>query len=133
MPWLQIDGVSVLTLEEVVLEAAVLHVLVDEEAVLVLAAVADQLHQVGVPQLPQEDHLRLQAPNKERKNMPRSRQDHLSARGCRRNPEPSRSLNHPPAPLGVGFRHTCPRFIARRDILGARGQSCSGMRGVSNF
>ena len=64
MPWLQIDGVSVLTLEEVVLEAAVLHVLVDEEAVLVLAAVADQLHQVGVPQLPQEDHLRLHAPNK---------------------------------------------------------------------
>jgi hypothetical protein len=50
---------NVLTLEEVVLQAAMLHVLVDEEPVLVLAAVSDQLHQVGMPQLPQEDHLRL--------------------------------------------------------------------------
>lgn len=50
---------GVLTFEEVVLEAAMLHVLVDEQPVLVLAAVAHQLHQVGVPQLPHEDHLRL--------------------------------------------------------------------------
>ena len=52
---------SVLTFEEGVLQAAVLHVLVDEQPVLVLAAVAHQLHQVGVPQLPQEDHLRLRS------------------------------------------------------------------------
>lgn len=58
----------VLTLEEVVLEAAVLHVLVDEQAVLVLAAVADQLHQVGMPQLPQEDHLRLHHQQGEQEN-----------------------------------------------------------------
>jgi hypothetical protein len=39
--------------------------------VLVLAAVAHQLHQVGVPQLPQEDHLRLRP--QQQKNMPKSR------------------------------------------------------------
>ncbi|BAS84644.1 Os03g0408101 [Oryza sativa Japonica Group] len=49
---------------EVVLEAALGHVLVDEQAVLVLAAVADELHQVGVPELPKEDHLRLHASQK---------------------------------------------------------------------
>jgi len=67
------DGVysSELTFEEVVLQAAVLHVLVDEQPVLVLAAVAHQLHQVGVPQLPQEDHLRLRP--QQQKNMPKSR------------------------------------------------------------
>lgn len=54
-----------LTFEEVVLEAAMLHVLVDEEAVLVLAAVADQLHQVGMPKLAKEDHLCLQATTSE--------------------------------------------------------------------
>jgi hypothetical protein len=42
-----------------------LHVLVDEEAVLVLAAVADQLHQVGMPKLAKEDHLCLQATTSE--------------------------------------------------------------------
>jgi hypothetical protein len=31
--------------------------------VLVLAAVPDQLHQVGVPELPQEDHLSLHKQN----------------------------------------------------------------------
>lgn len=49
-----------------------LHVLVDEQPVLVLAAVAHQLHQVGVPQLPQEDHLRL---HHNEKDMPESRQN----------------------------------------------------------
>jgi hypothetical protein len=57
----------VLTFEEVVLQAAVLHVLVDEQAVLVLAAVAHQLHQVGMPQLPQEDHLRLRPDTRRKK------------------------------------------------------------------
>lgn len=42
-----------------VLEAATWHEFVDEEALLVLAAVADQLHQVRVPELSQEYHLRL--------------------------------------------------------------------------
>ena len=63
---------SVLTFEEGVLQAAVLHVLVDEQPVLVLAAVAHQLHQVGVPQLPQEDHLRLRP---QQKNTPKSRKN----------------------------------------------------------
>jgi hypothetical protein len=46
--------------EEVVLEAAARHELVDQEALLVLATVPQQLHQVLVPELPKEDHLRLQ-------------------------------------------------------------------------
>ena len=68
---------SVLTFEEGVLQAAVLHVLVDEQPVLVLAAVAHQLHQVGVPQLPQEDHLRLRSHNNnnKKKHTPKSRQN----------------------------------------------------------
>ena len=54
---------SLLTLEEVVLEAAFWHVLVDQQAVLLLAAVTHQLHQVRVPELPQENHLRLRVSN----------------------------------------------------------------------
>lgn len=50
------DGV--LTLEEVVLEAPLGHVLVDQQAVLLLAAVADEPDEVGVAQLAQEDDLR---------------------------------------------------------------------------
>lgn len=48
-----------LTLEEVVLEAAPGHVLVDEHPVVVLAAVADELHQMRMAQHPQVHHLRL--------------------------------------------------------------------------
>jgi len=51
----------VLTFEEMLLQAASRHELVDEQPVLVLVAVADQLHQVRVPQLPQEEHFRLHA------------------------------------------------------------------------
>jgi hypothetical protein len=47
-----------LTLEEVVLEAAPGHVLVDEHPLLVLAAVPDELHQMRVAQHPQVHHLR---------------------------------------------------------------------------
>lgn len=43
-----------------VLQAALGHVLVDEQPVVLLAAVTDELHQVRMPELPQEDHLRLQ-------------------------------------------------------------------------
>lgn len=103
----------VLTFEEVVLQAAVLHVLVDEQAVLVLAAVAHQLHQVGMPQLPQEDHLRLRPDKK--KNTASDSACHAQCTSSpdrpgpppyvlgrarratqliRRSPEPSRSLNH---------------------------------------
>lgn len=48
-----------LTFEEMLLQAAPRHELVDEQPVLVLVAVADQFHQVRVPQLPQKDDLRL--------------------------------------------------------------------------
>lgn len=48
-----------LTFEEMLLQAAPGHELVDEQPVLVLVAVADQLHQVRVPQLPQEEDFRL--------------------------------------------------------------------------
>ena len=51
----------VLTFEEMLLQADPGHELVDEQPVLVLVAVADQLHQVRVPQLPQEEHFRLHA------------------------------------------------------------------------
>jgi hypothetical protein len=50
--------VILLTLEEVVLEAPLRHVLVDQQAVLLLAAVADEPDEVGVAQLAQEDDLR---------------------------------------------------------------------------
>lgn len=139
---------SVLTFEEVVLQAALLHVLVDEQPVLVLAAVAHQLHQVEVPQLSQEDHLRLR-PRQQKKQAEiasethnpcatptrsgprpraavRTRSGHPTypPGGCSRSPEPSRSLNHhryfvplaPSALLGVSFRRTRPRLVARRDI-----------------
>jgi hypothetical protein len=49
----------VLTFEEMLLQAAPGHELVDEQPVLVLVAVADQLHEVRVPQLSQEEDLRL--------------------------------------------------------------------------
>jgi len=49
----------VLTFEEMFLQAAPGHELVDEQPVLVLVAVADQLHEVRVPQLPQEDDFGL--------------------------------------------------------------------------
>jgi hypothetical protein len=48
-----------LTLEEVVLEAAPGHVLVDKHPVVVLVAEPQQLHQVRVAQHPQIHHLRL--------------------------------------------------------------------------
>ena len=49
------------TLEEVVVQAAMVHELVDEEPVLLLAAVADHPHQAGMPQLqlPEEHRLLL--------------------------------------------------------------------------
>ena len=50
---------EVLTFEEMFLQAAPGHELVDEQPVLVLVAVADQLHEVRVPQLPQEDDFGL--------------------------------------------------------------------------
>jgi hypothetical protein len=49
----------VLTFEEMLLQAAPGHELVDEQPVLVLVAVADQFHEVRVPQLPQEDDFGL--------------------------------------------------------------------------
>jgi hypothetical protein len=141
---------SVLTFEEVVLQAAVLHVLVDEQPVLVLAAVAHQLHQVGVPQLPQEDHLRLRSHNN-KKNMPKSRQNPRATptffevfprsgprAAVRTRSRAARYMGHPTYPslppepgtvaiaqppnataasvLGISFRRTRPRLIARRDI-----------------
>ena len=48
-----------LTFEEMFLQAAPGHELVDEQPVLVLVAVADELHEVRVPQLPQEDDFGL--------------------------------------------------------------------------
>lgn len=55
------QATRVLTFEEMLLQAAPGHELVDEQPVLVLVAVADQLHQVRVPQLPQEEHFSLHA------------------------------------------------------------------------
>ena len=49
-----------LTLEEVLLQALAAHELVDQHPVLVLVAVADQFHQVLVPQLPKKENLCLQ-------------------------------------------------------------------------
>lgn len=46
--------------EEVLLQAAGSHELVRQHPVLLLVAVPDELHQVPVPQLPKEEHLRLQ-------------------------------------------------------------------------
>lgn len=43
-----------------VLEAATRHEFIDEETLLVLAAVADELHQMRMPELPQKYHLCLQ-------------------------------------------------------------------------
>lgn len=48
-----------LTFEEMFLQAAPGHELVDDQPVLVLVAVADQFHEVRMPQLPQEDDLGL--------------------------------------------------------------------------
>jgi hypothetical protein len=136
----------VLTFEEVVLQAAVLHVLVDEQAVLVLAAVAHQLHQVGMPQLPQEDHLRLRPDTRRKKN---TASDSACHGQClppdRPGPPPARTYSvardgppnlsagarnrrgrstttgrysRPlgPSGLGVSFRRTRPRPVARRDM-----------------
>ena len=47
--------------EQVVLQAALGHELVHQQPVVVLAAVADELHQVRVAVLPEVAHLRLQA------------------------------------------------------------------------
>ena len=49
-----------LTFEEVRLQAPGVHELVDQHPVLVLVAVADQFHQVLVPQLPKKENLCLQ-------------------------------------------------------------------------
>jgi hypothetical protein len=49
-----------LTFEEVVLQAAGAHELVDQHPVLVLVAVPDQFHQVLMPQLPEKEDLGLQ-------------------------------------------------------------------------
>jgi hypothetical protein len=49
----------VLTFEQMFLQAAPGHELVDKQPVLVLVAVADQLHEVRVPQLPQADDFGL--------------------------------------------------------------------------
>lgn len=99
---------SVLTFEEVVLQAAVLHVLVDEQAVLVLAAVAHQLHQVGMPQLPQEDHLRLRPDTRRKKNIASDSACHVQClppidRGRRRPVRTrSRATGHPTYPPEPG-------------------------------
>lgn len=137
----------VLTFEEVVLQAAVLHVLVDEQAVLVLAAVAHQLHQVGMPQLPQEDHLRLRPDTRRKKKTPRQTPRAMASvfPPDRPGPPPARTYSvardgppnlsagarnrrgrstttgrysRPlgPSGLGVSFRRTRPRPVARRDM-----------------
>jgi hypothetical protein len=48
-----------LTFEQVVLQAPVAHELVHKHPVLGLVTVADQFHQVLVPQLPEEEYLCL--------------------------------------------------------------------------
>ena len=50
-----------LTSEEMILQAALGHELVDEQQLPILHAVAQQLHQVGMRQPPEKVHLRLQA------------------------------------------------------------------------
>lgn len=59
---------SMLTPEEMGFQAAFGHELVHQEELPVLAAVAQQPHQVGMRQPAQEVDLRLHLPNKQRNN-----------------------------------------------------------------
>ena len=53
------------TPEKMILQASSWHELVHQQPVLVFAAVADQFHQIMVPQPPQEEDLRLQQNNED--------------------------------------------------------------------
>lgn len=50
-----------LTLENMAFQASSRHKLVDEHPVFIFTAVSNEFNEVGVPQLPEEDDLRLES------------------------------------------------------------------------